>query len=90
MVIDAQEFGQRRLVAQEDAELEERGVASADLREPNELLWAGRGVDDDFVRREGAVTRVEQRARDGLVGRAQGSYVLAGFGDFRAAGYDTH
>ena len=51
---------QRRLVAQQDADLEERGVAPSDLGQADNLGTA----DHDLVRRQRAVTARQQRLRD--------------------------
>ncbi|TME30345.1 MAG: hypothetical protein E6I75_20695 [Chloroflexi bacterium] len=70
------------MIAQENAELEQRRVSAADLRQTYQLAFLV--VDDDFVRRKRAVTRRQQKARDRIVAVSQLGDVRAGFEDVDA------
>ncbi len=60
---------------QQDAELEEGGVAAADLGQAHELGMA----DGDLVRGEGAIARIQKDSRKGIVLRFEYGDVVSGF-----------
>jgi len=72
---DLKKIGQGRLVAQQEAELEERGVAAADLGEADELG----GTYGDFVRRQGAVARGQEDSSDGIIAGFELGDISTGF-----------
>jgi hypothetical protein len=70
------------LVAQEDAELEEGGVAAADLGQAYEL----RVGDGDFVGREGAITGGQENFGHCVVAGLEVGNVSSGLIYFDSAG----
>ena len=70
-----EKIGQGRLVAQQDAELEEYGVAAADLGQAHELGLA----DSDLVRGEGTVARGQQNFGKWVGARFERGDIFSGF-----------
>ena len=71
---DLKKIGQGRLVAAQDAELEEGGVAAADLGQANQLGVA----DDDLMGGEGAVARGQEDSGERVIARFELGDVFSG------------